>query len=215
MATTHNNPGLFVALEGVHGSGKSTQAKRLATWLSDQGFSVETTREVGGTILGEKLRDLIAAPEWATVLATDPKSLLFLVLAARSLHVQQVIRPALSSGKLVICERFEGSTYAIQHYADQLDWPTVHQMHTFACEGLTPDLTILLQVPAQLGISRKRRQNLDGFWDTRPFEYHERISQGYREAIQRFRNWVVVDGTRDEDAVFVDLQGCVSRYLRT
>jgi len=114
-------PGFFLALEGACGAGKTTQAKRLADWLSGQGYCVKATREGGGTVLGEKLRDLIEDFECARLLATAPRSLLFLVLASRNLHVQRVIRPALSEGKIVVCERFEGSTYATQHYADQLE----------------------------------------------------------------------------------------------
>lgn len=206
-------PGLFLALEGAHGSGKTTQIRYLADWLSSQGYCVKATREVGGTVLGEKLRELIQDPEYVPFLVKAPKSLLFLVLAARSLHVQQLIQPALSEGKIVLCERFEGSTYAIQHYADQLEWDTVRRMHAFASEGLTPDLTMLLDVPAELGIARKQNQGTRGFWETRPLEYHERIVQGYRDAARQLPGWIVIDATRSEERVFADLQQCVRSVL--
>lgn len=205
--------GFFLAFEGACGAGKTTQAKRLADWLSVQGYGVKATREVGGTVVGEKVRELIENLEYAALLMTTPKSLLFLVLAARNLHVQQIIQPALSEGKIVICERFEGSTYAIQHYADRLDWDTVHWMHTFASEGLTPDLTILLDVPAKLGIARKQNQGIGGFWETRPLEYHERIVQGYRDAARQLSEWIVIDATRDEETVFSDLQQRIRPFL--
>jgi dTMP kinase len=213
MDDTREYPGLFLTLEGAHGSGKTTQVKRLADWLSVEGYRVQATREVGGTVLGENLRRLIEDPECASCLVTASKSLLFIVLAARNLHVQQVIRPALSEGKIVICERFEGSTYAIQHYADQLEWDAVRRMHVFASEGLTPDLTILLDIPARLGIARKQNQGVGGFWETRPLEYHERIAQGYRDAACRLPGWIVIDTTRDEDVVFSDLQQRIGPFL--
>jgi len=213
MSNTSESPGLFITLEGAHGSGKTTQVNRLADWLSGQGYCVKATREVGGTVLGEKLRDLIEGFECASFLEAAPKSLLFLVLASRNLHVQRVIRPALSTGKIVICERFEGSTYAIQHCADQLEWDTVHRMHTFAAEGLTPDLTILLDIPAKLGIARKQDQGTCGFWETRPLEYHEQVAQGYRDAARELPGWKIIDATRSEKRVFVDLQQCVRSVL--
>ena len=213
MYNTPKYPGFFLALEGAHGSGKTTQIRRLADWLSNQGYPVKATREVGGTVLGEKLRELIQDPEHACLLVKAPKSLLFLVLASRNLHVQRVIRPALSEGKIVVCERFEGSTYAIQHYADQLEWDTVRRMHAFASEGLTPDLTILLDIPAKLGIARKQDQGICGFWETRPLEYQERVAQGYRDAARELPGWIVIDATRSEERVFADLQQCVRSVL--
>ena len=213
MNNTSKHPGLFLALEGAHGSGKTTQIGLLAHWLSSQGYDVEVTREVGGTVLGEKLRELIQDPEHARILMEASKSLLFLVLAARNLHVHQVIRPALSESKIVLCERFEGSTYAIQHHANQLAWDTVHRMNTLASEGLIPDLTILLNVPAKLGIARKQDQGTRGFWETRPLEYQERVAQGYRDAARKLPGWKTIDATRSEKRVFVDLQQCVRSVL--
>ena len=213
MHRTPKFPGLFLVLEGAHGSGKTTQARRLSDWLSDQGYPVKMTREVGGTLVGEKLRDLIEDSECASLLNEAPKSLLFLVLAARNLHVQKVIRPALEKGELVICERFEGSTFAIQHHADQLEWEIISQMHTFASQALTPDMTILLDIPAELGIARKRNQEMHGFWETRPLEYQKRIAQGYRDAACQLPGWVVIDATRDEATVFAEIQKKVRSML--
>lgn len=213
MHHTPKFPGLFLVLEGAHGSGKSTQARRLRDWLYDQACSVKMTHEVGGTLVGEKLRDIIEDPECASLLNEAPKSLLFLVLAARNLHVQKVIRPALEKGEIVICERFEGSTFAIQHHADQLEWDIISQMHIFAVQALTPDLTILLDIPAELGIARKRNQDMHGFWETRPLEYQEWIAQGYRDAACQLPRWVVIDATRDEVTVFAEIQQRVRSLL--
>lgn len=206
MHDTREYAGFFVVLEGAHGSGKTTQAGRLSHWLSDLGFPVQSTREVGGTVLGEKLRCLIEDPQWAKYLEHAPKSLLFLVLAARNLHVLQVIRPALQQSKIVICERFAGSTYAIQHFADRLEWDMVHRMHTFSSEDITPHLNILLDIPARQGIARKQRQGTHGFWDKKPIEYHERIVQGYRDATCYLPNCVVVDAAVDTEHVFAEVQ---------
>jgi dTMP kinase len=213
MTSPHEYPGLFIALEGAHGCGKTTQAARLAEWLLGEGCDVHATREVGGTELGEKLREIIADPLYAPALEATPESLLFLVLAARSVHIKQIVLPALYEGKVVICERFNGSTYAHQSYAACLAWDDICRMHRFASCDITPDITILLDIPASLGMARKKRQGSPGFWDIRSDDYNERVVQGYHEASQWLPNWVVIDATQEVEVVSEEVRRTVAPLL--
>lgn len=213
MHKVQEHSGLFIALEGAHNSGKTTQARRLGSWLSTQGYGVKVTREVGGTDLGETIRNLIVSPRWTPTLAASPKAMLFLVLAARNLHVAQVIAPALSNRKVVVCERFEGSTYAIQHYGEGIEWDMLRLMHSFSSETISPDVTILFDIPAHVILGRNQKQPRDEFWSSKSLEYHERIVEGYRAIAATLPNWLVIDGSATEDQVFLDVQRHVREHL--
>ena len=144
--------GVFISFEGVEGAGKSTQAKLLAEYMSGLGYSVILTREPGGTPIAEYIREIILEPDNNDM--TDVTELL-LYLASRAQHVRQLILPALSEGKLVICERFSDATFAYQGYARGFDLVSLEQINRIATGGLEPDLTIFLDFSAEDGLSRK------------------------------------------------------------
>jgi dTMP kinase len=192
--------GLFIALEGIHGAGKSTQTQALGQWLRESGFDVVLTREVGGTALAEHIRSIIQIQGHVTKLA-NRKAMLFLVMAARASHVTQVIRPALNAGKIVVSDRYEASTYVYQHFCDHLGWKQVAGINNYVTGGLSPDLTILLDLPVEIALGRKVNawfgQAPREIFQYRLFDYHQRAREAYLElaathAGQKHR-WAVVD----------------------
>jgi dTMP kinase len=153
-------PGLFITLEGIEGSGKTTQAERLAESLESEGLAVLRTREPGGTELAEKIRDLVLNKEKEPVHAETE---LLLFLAARAQHVRERIRPALERGEIVICDRFSDATRAYQGAGRRIGESALGQFDVWATGGLTPHRTYLIDIPVADGIARaKHRQGLRG-----------------------------------------------------
>lgn len=165
--------GLLITLEGIDGAGKSTQARALADSLGQRGHRVVTTYEPGATPLGTALRQLLLDGE--VPLSGDAELLLF--LADRADHVHEVIEPALAAGKIVLCDRFVDSTLAYQGYGRQADLGRVARWNTESSSGLTPDLTILLDCPVDVGA--RRRQRATDRYQRRDSDYHERVRQGF------------------------------------
>ena len=150
----HNiNSGLLVSFEGTEGAGKSTLVAWVGQELKGQGFTVTLTREPGGTLLGEKIRTLILDHSMSSL--TE----LFLYEAARSEHCFAVIRPALARGEIVLCDRFTDSTLAYQAYARGLPWQQVSHLNQIATQGLSPHLTVLLDIDPEFGLKRVVKPN--------------------------------------------------------
>jgi|FaiFalDrversion3_1042247.scaffolds.fasta_scaffold00334_3 dTMP kinase len=171
--------GLFVTLEGGEGAGKSLQGRALARRLQEQGVPHLLTYEPGATDLGRRLRELLMD----VVLEPSPWTELFLFAADRAQHVQEVIAPALSEGKLVLCERFDDSTLAYQGYGRGLPLEQVRAVCRLASAGLVPHLTLLLDVPPQLGLARK--QGDDDRFRHQPSAFHQRVREGYLALAQQ------------------------------
>ena len=188
--------GRLVTLEGGEGAGKSTQIAALARLASDAGVEVVACREPGGTALGERLRAaLFATAEGETPPAPAAELLVF--TAARAQLVAEVIRPALDRGALVICDRFSDSTTAYQHHGRGLDAATVQAANEAATQGLTPDLTLLLDLAPEQGFQRGERR-LD-YLEREDIEFHRRVRRGFLElAASEPERWLVLDATRPE-----------------
>lgn len=186
--------GRFIALEGGEGSGKSTQAARLAAALG-----AVLTREPGGTRIGEHIRALILDPDLPAI---DERSETLLLLAARAQHVSEVIRPALAAGRDVVCDRFSGSTLAYQGYGRGLDTAELARMSAWASGGLEPDRVVLLRVPpAEAGRRRRARGAIDRF-EGEPEAFFLRVSAGFDAlAAAEPDRWSVVDGAGSVDEV--------------
>jgi dTMP kinase len=168
-----NVAGFFITLEGVDGGGKTTQARLLADWLQAEGHCVLLTRQPGGTAIGEQLRELVLSPQNHIT----PEAELFLYLADRAVHVAEVVVPALQRGCVVVCERYTDSTLAYQGYGRGLDLELLRRLNELATGGVTPDLTLVLDIPAaeaRLDVSRLDRLESagDGF--------RERVAEGFR-----------------------------------
>jgi dTMP kinase len=196
----------FVVLEGGEGSGKSTQASRLASWMAEQGHEVVSTFEPGDSKLGAQMRDLLLHGEGPL----DARSELLLMLADRAQHVAEVIRPALARGAVVISDRYSPSTLAYQGVGRDLGVADVEQMDAVATGGLQPDVVVVLDVPDGLAEARVAtvRDRLERAGD----DFHARVRAAYRDLAAE-RGWQVVDGSGEPDDVEVRVREAVARVL--
>lgn len=199
MATTSTR-GLLVTLEGPEGSGKSTQTALLHEWLVDKGYTVLRTREPGGTRIGERIRAVLHDPAYAEM-AAEAEILLY--SAARAQLVAEVIRPALEAGQLVLCDRFFDSTYAYQGYGRGLALDVLRGITRFATGGLTPDLTLYLDIDPAMGLQRRMQGNGEiNRLDRETLVFHQKVRQGYLElARQEPSRWIHLDASGDISVV--------------
>lgn len=190
---------MFITLEGPEGSGKSTQIKRLAKRLELMGFPVITTREPGGTPIGDQIRQVLVRMENKEL---HPRTEILLFLAARAQLVEQLIKPALQDGKIILCDRYGDSTLAYQGYGHGLDLEKLRQMLDFATDHLKPNLTILLDLDVKLGLMRKKAEDEWNRLDAYEVLFHERVREGYLNLAREEPNrWRIVDASQGIDAV--------------
>ena len=204
---------LFITFEGPEGCGKTTQIRQLAGWLQEQGHDVLTTREPGGTDIGDRVRAIVLDPGHTEM---HPTCEFLLFSAARAQHVEQVIRPHLANGGVVLCDRFSDSSLAYQGYGQQLDLDTLVVITDFATGGLVPDLTLYLNLPVSVGLSRKAGGEGDSWnrMERMRIAYHERVRAGYLEmAAQNPRRWEIVDATRGLGEVQTSIRRLVAQRL--
>ena len=203
--------GWFVTIEGPDGGGKTTQAERLRDHLIAAGREVHLTREPGGTWLGERLREvLLARTVDAASAAPDPLTDAFLFNAARRQLVGEIIRPALERGTTVICARFADSTLAYQGYGAGVALDRLRSLAAIATDGLTPDLTILLDLPVEAGLARKAPADVTRFEAEFDTAFHRRVRDGFLElAVAEPSRFVVLDATRSID----DVAGSIARMV--
>lgn len=196
-----NMKGLFITLEGGDGSGKGTQMELLKTYFEEAGYEVVLTREPGGTIISEAIREVILNKDYMEM--TDMTEAL-LYAASRAQHVQQWILPNLQAGRMVICDRYVDSSIVYQGYARGLGIDVVAAINNHATGGLKPDLTILLDLPAEEGIKRKRsQQDLDRL-ELQKIQFHQKVAQGYRILAEKEKErFLTIDGMLSID----DIQG--------
>ena len=187
--------GLFITFEGGEGTGKSTQAERLANRLQSQGRRTLLLREPGGTPLGEQLRTTLLH---GSEISMEAQLLLF--LAARAQLVISVIRPALREGAIVICDRFSDSTLAYQGYGQGLDIGSIRSLNRWATGGLEPGLTLLLDAPPEVG--RQRTQGDDDTFQRKDEAFHTRVREGYLSiAASQPARWLVLDARQSPEAI--------------
>jgi dTMP kinase len=192
---------LFITFEGPEGSGKTTQVRLLAAWLTAAGHDVVTTREPGGTRIGDGIRSLLLDPAHVEM---RPETEILLFSAARAQIVGQVIRPHLARGGVVLCDRFADSTLAYQGYGRQLDLGMLRQITAFATGALIPDLTICLDLPVERGLLRKRGGD-QAEWNRMEQEqiaFHERVRHGFLAlAAAEPARWLVLDALQPIEAL--------------
>ena len=192
--------GLFITFEGLEGAGKSTQAKILADALTEAGYPVTLVREPGGTKVGEAIRGLLQDPQYDDM---SPLAEVFLFAASRTQLVQQIIRPQLGEGTIVICDRFSDATLAYQGYGRGVHPTQIREVSDLCSWGVNPDLTFLLDIEPARGLSRVRTRSVETLTKLDRFEnldlaFFEKVREGYMEIAQEepFR-YRVVDATGD------------------
>jgi dTMP kinase len=191
--------GALITIEGIEGCGKTTQIARLKTYLEARGHRVEVTREPGGTPIAEAIRAILLDPANT---ALSPTTELLLYEAARAQHVDDRITPALKAGKVVLCDRFADSTTAYQGAARGLPTETVQALHAIATRGVWPRLTIVIDVPVEIGLKRAGRRSASDRIEQEPVEFHERVRAEFLRLAEREPARVkVVNGALAEEVV--------------
>ena len=202
--------GLFITLEGVEGSGKTTQAAILADALRAQGYRASVTREPGGTRAGAAIRAIFLD----AAVALAPAAELLLVLADRAQHVRETVRPAISGGEIVVSDRYCDSTFAYQGYGRGFDLKLLRDLNQLAGDALKPDLTFVLDCPVELGLARTRaRQKAPGAPDRFEGEqiaFHRRVRDGFLAVAREEPDRVIlIDSTREVNAISAQILAAV------
>jgi dTMP kinase len=201
---------IFITFEGGEGSGKSYQTRVLCRELARRGIDAISIREPGGTPLGERISKLL---KWARATDISPLSELLLFNAARAQLVTAVIRPALAAGRVVVCDRYADSTVAYQQYGRGLDAALVNQLNDSGTQGVTPDLTLLLDTPPETGMARTVSRQRDRF-EGEALEFHRRVHAGYLAlAAGEPDRWRVIDGSLPKNRVSELIWDCVRERL--
>ena len=214
--------GLFITFEGGEGSGKTTQINRLSQRLADAGHKVITTREPGGTKEAEYIRDLLVQRDGGK---WTPLSEALLLFAARSIHVERVIKPILAEGKIVICDRFTDSTRAYQGYGRGLDLAKIEELNELVLGGFAPDRTYIFDIEPRAGLARSERrlaaeamnlkQTEDRF-EKMGIEFHEKLRAGFLDIAEKNSGRCrVFDATRDVDEIAGELFKDVLDFIET
>jgi dTMP kinase len=197
---------MFISFEGIEGSGKTTQIHHMDKFFQDNRHSCVITREPGGTRIGEKIRAILLDPVSKDM---DPLTELLLYTADRAQHIKEFISPFLSAGKTVLCDRFYDATIVYQGFARGLDIGLIDKLHKLLFENLKPDITILLDLPPEEGLSRAwkqiengDRENVETRFEEEKLSFHNKVRSGYLELArlepERFR---VIDASMDENQV--------------
>lgn len=185
--------GIFVTFEGIEGSGKSTQAKILAEKLQKEGFKTITTFEPGDTELGKKIREILLSPS----LVINPLSELLLYFADRVQHVSEIINPYILEGYIVISDRFTDSTLAYQGYGRGISLELINNLNKFLLDEFKPEVTILLDLPAELGLARNRNINKNDKFELENISFHNKVREGFLKlAAKEPERFIIVDATK-------------------
>lgn len=203
---------MFITLEGPEGSGKTSQLAPLAEFLRQQGRAVFTTREPGGTLIGEQVRAILTSLKNTDM---NPRTEILLFCSARAQLVEEVIRPHLALNEIVLSDRYADATLAYQGYGHGYDLENLRRLLNFATGGLWPDLTLLLDLPSEVGLKRKRSGG--GEWnrlDAYQLDFHQRVRRGYLELVQQEpQRWCVIDATRPPEMVQLAMRQAILARL--
>jgi dTMP kinase len=202
---------MFITLEGPDGCGKSTQVRLLAEHLRGRGLDVLQTREPGGTAISDQIRQVLTDLSNTPM---HPRTEILLFSASRAQLCHEVIRPHLQAGGTVLSDRFFDSTFAYQGYGHRLDLEALRAITAFATGGLVPDLTFLLDIPAEDGLLRRKKHGGWNRLDAYNLEFHQRVRQGYLALAQAEpQRWVTIDGRQSVEAIQHELQHVLAPRL--
>lgn len=210
--------GLFITLEGIEGSGKSTQMELLREHLEDEGKDVLTLREPGGVWLAEMIRPVLL--NRAEGMNIEPMAELFLYEACRAQLVKQIIRPALSKGRVVVCDRFTDSTLAYQGYGRGLDIGAINGMNALATSGLAPDMTLIIDISPEAGLKRAfarmegRQGAKEDRFENEGLKFHAKVREGYLKiAASDPKRVRVINGEREISSVHKEICDIINEMI--
>jgi dTMP kinase len=200
--------GKFITLEGPEGAGKSTQARMLAEYLQKEGLEVVRSREPGGVSIAEQLREILLDTESIIY----PKTEILLYASGRAQHTQELIIPALESGKCVICERYTHASIAYQGYGRGLDMELIKQLNVISTSGLDPDFTVVLDIDVIEGLKRVRSSNreLDRL-ESENVEFHRRVREGYLKIASESEKVDVIDSSGETEDIHKKIVEAIKR----
>ena len=208
---------LFITFEGVEGSGKTTQIQRLKKYFTQKGIHCKVTREPGGCSIGEKIRKILLNPDHGEM---APATELLLYEAARAQHVNEVIKPLLEKGGVVLCDRFSDATLAYQGYGRRIDLKWIQRLNHLSSHGVRPDVTFLLDCPSDLGLkraiqrNRTLKQEREDRFEREEIEFHRRVRKGYLAIARKEpRRVKVIDTRPGEEKVFEKIQKIVDNLI--
>ena len=210
---------MFISLEGIEGSCKTTQIDRLADFLAQNGIKCVITRQPGGTVIGENIRSILLNPENDTL---APMTELLLYLADRAQHIHEIIKPALAAGQTVVCDRYFDATVVYQGFARGLSVQLLKDLHQLLFDNLKPDVTLLLDLSPQHGLERAwqqlhsgQRAQRESRFESEAIVFHEKVRAGYLELArlepQRFH---VINAARSPDQVFAEISKTLIPFLK-
>jgi dTMP kinase len=203
--------GFFISLEGGEGAGKSTQNRRIVEWLGNHGKTVVEAREPGGTVVSEQIRKVLLDTRNAGLNATAE---LLMMFAARSQLVQEVILPALTEGKIIVCDRFADASYAYQGGGRQLGTEAVATVERLVLNDLQPDLTLLFDVPVELGMTRVAGRGEADRFEIESIRFFERVRNAYLQRAVAFpKRFRVIDASQEEEQVWQQIENVLKEEL--
>ena len=207
----------FITFEGVEGSGKTTQIQRLKKYLTQRGIPCKVTREPGGCPIGEKVRKILLNPDHREMV---PMSELLLYEAARAQHVNDMIKPFLKKGGVILCDRFNDATLAYQGYGRRIDLRWIERLNYLSSQGIRPDVTFLLDCPSDVGLKRALQRNRvlkqerEERFEKEEIQFHRRVRKGYLAIAKKEpRRVKVIDTRQGEDKVFNKIRKTVDNLL--
>lgn len=203
-------PGIFITVEGIEGSGKSTQVNQLAEYMRGLGHTAITTREPGGTEIGEAIRGIFLHHG-----GSEASTELLLVFAARNEHLHKLILPALARGDVVICDRFTDASYAYQGAGRGMTKDRINALEEWVQQGFTPHLTLLLDLPVDVALNRTHQRRDNNRFEAERLQFHEAVRRGYLELAARYPVRIrIVDAMRPVEQVTEQLIDFVKQYLQ-
>ena len=209
---------MFITLEGIEGSGKTSQMGRLQQFLEDRGVECVSTRQPGGTRIGENIRTILLDPSNSALV---PSAELLLYMADRAQHIFELIRPNLEAGKTVICDRYFDATLVYQGFARELNLELIRQLHKLLFDDLKPDITLLLDLSPQTGLARAweqlstgQRAGRESRFEAEAIAFHEKVRAGYLELARLEPDRIqIIDAAQTYDQVFADISKILSSMM--
>ncbi len=209
---------MFITLEGIEGSGKTSQMGRLQQFLEDRGVECVSTRQPGGTRIGENIRTILLDPSNSALV---PSAELLLYMADRAQHIFELIKPSLAAGKTVLCDRYFDATLVYQGFARELNLELIRQLHKLLFDDLKPDITLLLDLSPQTGLERAweqlntgQRAGHESRFEAETIAFHEKVRAGYLELARLEPDRIqIIDAAQTYDQVFADISKVLSSMM--